>query len=72
MNSTLPEDAGKISFLPQPITLTREAWRYWFAGQAMAGLTAANDCHWQTHEEYAVDARKFADALLAELERTKP
>lgn len=41
----------------------RERWRYTFAGQAMQGM------HWK---DQPVQAVQFADALIAELERTAP
>lgn len=53
-----------------PVDPTREAWRYHFAGQAMAGMITHGE--WETYESFAQKSRELADALLAELERTKP
>lgn len=50
------------------ITITREQWRWWFAGQQMASYARLG----HTEEKASRWAVRDADALLAELERTAP
>lgn len=68
--SDLMPEPGEITFGPYTVSISREQWRYIFAGQAMAGTLAEGV--FSKPEEVASISRHHADALLAELERTAP
>ena len=60
---------GDDMFKYETTTLTRDYWRYTFAGMALQGVVVAKSDWYVPVDDLAKRAAKVADALLLELEK---